>query len=206
MIMIRNGLALVDTEFGPITIGDCRVGTLIRLLRQLHGMSKQDILDRVNIASATLGKVEANITTPNAQQFIELDQIFGLDAGTLAAFHVIDQEPDRKGVTPLDMYDYQRLAANTIVGDQCKTLEYAALKLNGEAGEVAEAVGKYLRGDYDRDHLTALLLKELGDVQWYLALFCTIINTPLSEIGHINLDKLADRQRRSALQGSGDDR
>ena len=50
-------------------------------------------------------------------------------------------------------------------------LIYAALKLNGESGEIAEKIGKIIRDkngvmtEVDR----ALLLKELGDVLWYLS-------------------------------------
>jgi NTP pyrophosphatase (non-canonical NTP hydrolase) len=97
-------------------------------------------------------------------------------------------------------------------------LIYVALKMNGEAGEFAEHVGKALRDDHflgDRDHpnsqkLTdqrhALLTKEIGDVLWYLAAAAKELGTDLSTIAEANIAKLKDRQARGALGGSGDNR
>jgi NTP pyrophosphatase (non-canonical NTP hydrolase) len=87
-------------------------------------------------------------------------------------------------------------------------LLYCALKLNGEAGEVAEQIGKMLRDDggilkIDR---AEKLEKELGDVLWYLASLTELLGFDLSTIAEINLRKLADRQARGVLGGSGSDR
>lgn len=140
---------------------------------------------------------------------------------------------DIKGYAPemevTDLDNYQRLATGTAVypGQGSPLgLIYAALKLNGEAGEFAEHVGKALRDDhlfkgseYDEfgevyDHgyvgLTAnrrdLLVKEVGDVLWYLAAICTELDINLSDAANANLRKLYDRKARGVLQGSGDRR
>lgn len=91
-------------------------------------------------------------------------------------------------------------------------LAYAALKLNGEAGELAEHVGKAMRDDsYGPDvELTperhALIVKEVGDNLWYLGAICRELGITLSEAAAVNLEKLADRTERNALRGSGDSR
>lgn len=104
-------------------------------------------------------------------------------------------------------------------------LIYAALKLNGEAGELAEHIGKAIRDDNyipygidDDDNRYAdldkrlkrereeLIIKEVGDVLWYLSAICSELNTTLSEAAAINLIKLKDRSERNKLQGSGDER
>lgn len=113
-------------------------------------------------------------------------------------------------------------------------LMYCALKLNGEAGELAEHVGKAMRDDgfgctaanrsresssgikrwveYEpgvailtedrREHL----IKEVGDVLWYVAAVARELDLTLSEVAHRGLAKIADRTERGTLGGSGDDR
>jgi NTP pyrophosphatase (non-canonical NTP hydrolase) len=87
-------------------------------------------------------------------------------------------------------------------------LAYCTLKLNGEAGELAEQVGKALRDD--NGVITAerrsAILKELGDVQWYVAAIATGMGVTLSDIMQTNLDKLASRKERNVIHGSGDER
>jgi len=81
------------------------------------------------------------------------------------------------------------------------TLIYTALGLNGEAGECAEHIKKYMR-DGTLNH--EALARELGDVLWYLAMFASELEYDLSEIAQINIDKLKDRHSRGTIGGSGD--
>ena len=50
------------------------------------------------------------------------------------------------------------------------------------------------------------LMKELGDVLWFVAQFATEMDIDLDEIAEKNLAKLEDRQKRGVIRGSGDDR
>lgn len=122
---------------------------------------------------------------------------------------------------------YQQLATRCAFYPGAGTplgLAYVALKMNGEAGEFAEHVGKAMRDDeffdvkkvdgYDTiwhaQSLTperhALLVKEVGDVLWYLSAACNELGISLSDAAAANLEKLADRAERGSLQGSGDAR
>lgn len=85
---------------------------------------------------------------------------------------------------------------------------YCALKLNGEAGEVAEKVGKALRDDRSliTDERRLALIIELGDVLWYIANLADELSVSLDEVARQNLNKLADRKARNVLHGSGDNR
>ena len=107
--------------------------------------------------------------------------------------------------------EYQRAASETAIypgkfGMLGKV--YCALKLNGEAGEVAEEIGKALRDDDQEITLErrAKLLLELGDVLWYLANEAAELGFSLSTVAQANLDKLARRKAEGKLQGSGSDR
>jgi NTP pyrophosphatase (non-canonical NTP hydrolase) len=115
-------------------------------------------------------------------------------------------------------------AVYPLIGDN---LVYPALKLAGEAGEVAEKVGKLMRDkgytpgtDFflarkDEDFDSAIqdklnlgrdLALELGDVLWYVAAMATELGYSLAEIACMNRDKLESRKARGVLQGSGDHR
>lgn len=84
-------------------------------------------------------------------------------------------------------------------------ITYLALKLNGEAGEVAEAWGKGIR-DGDPTLAREKMRYELGDVLWYVSQLATELGMTLEEVAQCNLDKLRDRQARGRLGGSGDKR
>lgn len=105
--------------------------------------------------------------------------------------------------------EYQRRSRETAVypgaGDN---LVYPALGLCGEAGETAEKIKKAIRDDGGvlTDERREALAAELGDVLWYVAQLATEAGLDLEQIAGANLDKLASRQRRSVLHGSGDTR
>lgn len=67
----------------------------------------------------------------------------------------------------------------------------ALMGLCGEAGEAIDLMKKHLYQGHDLDRVK--LVKELGDIAWYLAEAATGLDTPLSEILQGNLDKLHAR-------------
>lgn len=96
----------------------------------------------------------------------------------------------------------------TYPGRGTGVLTYPVLGLNGEAGEVAEKLKKIIR-DHDgqiSDTQRDALIKELGDVLWYVAACCHELNVPMDEVAQKNLDKLASRKQRGVISGSGDER
>lgn len=105
------------------------------------------------------------------------------------------------------MNEYQRKSKATAVYPEGERgLYYCGLKLAGEAGEVAEHIGKAIR-DNDgviTEERRAALKIELGDVLWYVGALCTELGFELSDVAHGNLDKLEDRKARGVLGGSGD--
>lgn len=87
-------------------------------------------------------------------------------------------------------------------------LIYPAMKLNGEAGEIAELVGKMIRDDHGvlTMERASALRKEVGDVLWYAARMARELGTPLENVAIDNIRKLQSRKERDVLGGSGDDR
>ena len=99
--------------------------------------------------------------------------------------------------------DYQDKTEETAVYPEENAIEYLALGLNGEAGEVAEKIKKSIRDDKE---LGDEMKDELGDILWYLAQLSDELGYDLSEVAGRNIEKLFDRKERDKLHGSGDDR
>lgn len=78
------------------------------------------------------------------------------------------------------------------------------LGLVGEAGEVAEKTKKVLRDGADIDKTE--IMKELGDVLFYVTALANFYGGSLQEVVNLNVEKLNSRQQRGKLQGSGDNR
>lgn len=108
----------------------------------------------------------------------------------------------------MEIESYQNATEDTAIYPPDIGLMYTALGLAGEAGEVANKVKKVFRDDDGILTLGAAndIANELGDVLWYLARLATEINYSLTKIAHDNLGKLALRNGRKSLGGSGDDR
>ena len=87
-------------------------------------------------------------------------------------------------------------------------LLYTALGLCGEAGEVAEKIKKTLRdhGGVFTSEIKMDLLKELGDVLWYITAMANELGVPLQEVAKVSEKKLRDRAARGVLHGKGDNR
>lgn len=115
-----------------------------------------------------------------------------------ASAYTFDNYQDDAGATAIYPGRYDPNLANC--------LTYLILKLNGEAGEAAEHLGKYLRGDYDEAEFRRLITKEVGDVLWYLSQISFELGLKFGDIAAENIRKLNDRKQRGVIRGSGDDR
>ena len=104
---------------------------------------------------------------------------------------------------------YEDLAGQTAIFPKEKALEYLALGLTSEAGEVAGKVKKLIRDGEDVEGFEMkkiAIASEIGDVIWYCAMMAKEVGVPLNDIMKENLKKLHGRKERGTLQGSGDNR
>ena len=93
----------------------------------------------------------------------------------------------------MEINEYQKLAMRTLNPEieKKELILNAAMGLCGESGEVIDLVKKHLFQGHDLDD--EKLIKELGDVAWYLAEATTALNVNLSEILEKNIKKLENR-------------
>ncbi len=89
--------------------------------------------------------------------------------------------------------EYQQLAMRTLnpALSQKDVLINGVMGLCGEAGEVIDLVKKHLAQGHDLDR--EKMIKELGDVAWYLAETAYALEVPLEEVLQGNIEKLKSR-------------
>lgn len=107
--------------------------------------------------------------------------------------------------------EYQQSSRSTAVYKGKGTfggVVYNSLKLAGEAGEIADKIGKkFGKGDETvSESELADLNKELGDVFWHLCNLATDLGLSMGDVARANEQKLTDRQERGVLVGHGDNR
>jgi NTP pyrophosphatase (non-canonical NTP hydrolase) len=102
----------------------------------------------------------------------------------------------------------QTLTTNYAYGDISPQMMGLVLGLAGESGEVTEKIKKLLRDKQGllSDEDKQAIIKELGDVLWYVAAIAHLLGSNLDTVATQNLQKLADRYQRGTIHGSGDDR
>lgn len=113
----------------------------------------------------------------------------------------------------MDFNEFQRECRKTDVGTSAQDcLEpgwlYYCLGIAGETGELMEKIKKLFRdknGVIDFEFKEAVI-KEMGDVQWYMARLCDVFNIDFESVPVMNIKKLASRKDRGELHGDGDDR
>lgn len=109
----------------------------------------------------------------------------------------------------MDFKEYQEKAWETaIYPRKGKNISYPAIGLGGETGEVLEKIKKILRDENEifTEEKKEEIIKEMGDVFWYLAALSKELNINLNDVAEKNISKLSSRKERGVLHGSGDER
>lgn len=85
---------------------------------------------------------------------------------------------------------------------------YYILGAAGETGELVEKIKKHFRDDYGKmtDEKRDEIIKEVGDVLWYLARLVDTFGIDFNDVAKENIKKLLDRKNRNKIHGEGDNR
>lgn len=113
----------------------------------------------------------------------------------------------------MNIQDYSDQAITTLLGthglqDINATLLAQVFGLVGESGEVAEKFKKLIRDKNGQisEEDKAEILKELGDILWYVNAVSHLLGSSLNEVASNNLAKVLSRKERGMTTGSGDNR
>ena len=93
----------------------------------------------------------------------------------------------------MEINEYQKLAMRTLNPELSPkdVLINSVMGLCGESGEAIDIIKKWLMHGHelDREHL----IKELGDIAWYLAEAATALDVSLDDVLSANIEKLRRR-------------
>ena len=114
-----------------------------------------------------------------------------IEDGVIMNKEIAKKQIDETTVT-IDASTYQQTAARTINKDLYPE-EIEMHALHGMAGEIGELHSLYQKSfqghKFDEEHAK----KELGDLLWFIAEYCTVMNWDLADVMLTNLGKLAAR-------------
>ena len=92
----------------------------------------------------------------------------------------------------MTLNEYQKLAARTI-NPELPTLlmeNHAIHGMAGEVGEINSIYQKHYQGhEFNDEHVK----KELGDLLWFVAEYCTSKGWNMDDVAQLNIDKLRAR-------------
>jgi len=92
---------------------------------------------------------------------------------------------------------YQRVVAHLVMPEDRSDLEYSAIRLGGEAGEVLNQIAKHLRElkyNVPVDTRMERIEEEIGDTLYCLARVCIALELDFDLVGERNLLKMKERK------------
>lgn len=108
----------------------------------------------------------------------------------------------------MTLVEYQEKALSTRIYPQDMKIVYPALGLSGECGEVCDKIKKVFRdnnGEFTEEKKQEIL-KELGDVLWYMANMAYDLGSSIAEVARMNTQKTLTRKANNTIHGNGDNR
>lgn len=108
----------------------------------------------------------------------------------------------------LDIINHQIFVDNAKFYPSDMKIVYPCLGLAGETGEVCDKIKKIYRdnnGEFTSENKKEII-KELGDVLWYLCAIASDLDFTLLDVMAINKNKINNRTKNGTLSGSGDNR
>ena len=121
----------------------------------------------------------------------------------------------------MELNQYQAKAMETCVEKSANTA-YMLTGLSAEVGEVNDKVAKWIRKGIarfdnnclvfntcdinERNAYIVELVKELGDIIWFVSGLASIFGVSLEDVAQMNIQKLASRKQRGVIVGEGDNR
>ena len=155
----------------------------IRHLRKQAGLTQVQLGNRMGVAHASVALIEKGEHNPTLNTLQKVATALDVTVAELLGC---------EAATELTLNGYQNAAARTIREDMLD-LEIESHALHGMVAEIGEFHGIYQKVYQGHAAKDEHLKKELGDLLWFIAEYCTSRGWDLGEIAQMNIDKLKTR-------------
>lgn len=164
-------------------------GERIIAARKVRGMSQAALARKMGLPknqTNALTRWEKNQVAPHKKNLRKIAAALGTDVYTLFP------EEFPRGDLPMTLNEYQQAAQRTM-NNTLNFEESSRHALHGmaaEVGEIHSLYQKFYQGhEMDAEHVQ----KEVGDLLWMIAEFCTVHGWSMSDVAQKNIDKLMAR-------------
>lgn len=164
-------------------------GERIIAARKAQGLSQVALARKIGLPdnqTNTVTRWEKNNYPPSKRSMHRIAAALGTDVYTLFP------EEFPRGNWALTLVEYQQAAKRTMnpaLGFE-ETSRHALHGMCAEVGEIHSLFQKFYQGqEVDAEHV----MKEVGDLLWMIAEFCTVHGWSMGDVAQMNIDKLMAR-------------
>lgn len=164
-------------------------GERIIAARKAHGMMQLELARKIGLPenqTNTLTRWEKNQIAPRKRSLRKIAAALGTDVYTLFP------EEFPRGDWPLTLNDYQHAAQRTM-NNTLNLEETSRHALHGMCAEVGEIHGLFQKFYQGHEVNAEHVMKEIGDLLWMIAEFCTVNGWSMSDVAQMNINKLMAR-------------
>ena len=155
----------------------------IRYLRKQAGLTQAQLGEKMDVSHSSVALIEKGEHNPTLHTLQKIATALNVDMAELLGY---------EAATELTLNGYQNAAARTIREDMLD-LEIESHALHGMVSEIGEFHGIYQKVYQGHAAKDEHLKKELGDLLWFIAEYCTARGWDLAEVAQMNIDKLKAR-------------
>lgn len=163
------------------------LGERVRELRVQRNMTQRELALSLGLKphqNACVSRWEKNVIPVSKRNLLKMATAFGLSP--------YDAFPEAFKKPPLTLNEYQQAARRTMnpALNSEETFFHAIHGMAAEVGEIHSLYQKFYQGhEVDAEHI----MKEVGDLLWMIAEFCTVHGWELADVAQKNIDKLLAR-------------
>lgn len=164
------------------------IGAKIKAARKNAGLTQKDLAHCIGTGhKETIRAYESGVHVP------QIDRLKNIADALDVSFVSLLPDEYTKTVKPhMTVNEYQQLAARTI-NPKLYPEQQAHHALHGMVGEIGELHSLYQKTYQGHAVDPAHLKKELGDLLWFIAEYCTAMGWTLEDVAQGNIDKLKAR-------------
>ena len=167
------------------------IGQKVKQARENAGVTQMELSKRMGLkANTSIVNIETGKYQPSVESLHRIAQALGITIDNLLPNEWLSQAALHD--MEMTLNDYQKAAARTM-NRKLYPEQQANHALHGMSGEIGEIHSLYQK-TY-QGHMLNLehMMKELGDLLWFIAEYCTAMGWTLEDVAQLNINKLKAR-------------